>query len=223
MYVVICYSACWYGLRLLENCKWQNIELNITSFWNIVISEQLLRAMTESNPIRSNRIESDWTLSSEKSLGPSRFLHVHLFGDVDRYVNFSFFRNEFCAMQRFNIGRQKERKILNARAHRIWCCSTCKVDHVHMWYVWYVCMALVWIAHIYWTRRPFRSGWTCFGFSFAFYLLIHSFILFSSPVFEPISSLLFAFSWHSNTIILGHRSILSAYYILNDIPQLKRI
>lgn len=95
------------------------------------------------------------------------------------------------------IKQQKERKILN--------CSTCKVDHVQM-YGTRMDRTYIHIGHV----AHFEAVEHVSGFLWRFTCsFIHSFLF---SICEPISSLLFAFSWHGNTIILGHRSILSILY-----------
>lgn len=134
--------------------------------------------MPESKPIELNRIRSntfEW-----KVVVPSRFLYAYIFGDVDRYVNFSFFWNEFfvrilcnAVIQHWAAKREK-----NPECARAQC-----VQYMQKWLCSYECEIFARMDRTYWTRRPFRSGWTCFGFSFAFYLFTHSFIhsfLFSS-------------------------------------------
>lgn len=159
------------------------------------------RARIKSKRIRSNTFE--W-----KVVVPSTLYVHHIFGGVDRYVNFSFFFSELSAFCVCNAMIQpqaaEERKtswMVRIKYMQNWS------QHGH------ICtMVVVHIVRIGHVAHFCRSGWTCFGFSFAFAFFIHSF--FSLLSVKSISSLHVAVSWHGmarhgNIIIFGHRSILS--------------
>lgn len=120
----------------------------------------------EMNRIKLNQIE--WVVSSEKPLC-HRFTYIWWCWPL---CYFSFFSQIVDILgNKMNLlyfvaatvseRLRANKKILNAQ--------TCLRLFVH------ICVV------VYWTRRPFQSGWTCFEFSL-FWLFIHSFFSLSSAI-----------------------------------------
>lgn len=147
-------------------------------------------ASTISARIKSNRIESDRILSSEKSLCHRCCTYATYLVVLTVMLTFPFFSTNcphfLCAMQWFSRKQPtREKNILIARIKYMQNWS----QHGH------ICtMVVVHIVRIGHVAHFCRSGRTCFGFSFAFAFFIHSF--FSLLSVKPISSLHVAVSWH---------------------------